>query len=156
MLAASASLNLIALGAPRARQLSIGLIVLGMLFCESRVLLRVGRTDRRPAEQTFLLSLKTLNIPAGSVLHAAFPLSHSERFILQVVDGFHVEENSALSAAPGDPQLATGWQLVLQHGWTTQSAGEAFSGDSVLAAGCGYLLLRDGGASALAADAEMD
>jgi 4-amino-4-deoxy-L-arabinose transferase-like glycosyltransferase len=98
MLAATASLNLMALPAVPGRIAAVSVLVLGLLFCEARILLRAGWTDRRPQNQVALMALQDhVLIPAGQTIQTSFALSHSERFILQVVDGYRVVE-------PDDPQ----------------------------------------------------
>jgi hypothetical protein len=76
----------------------VGLLVAALLLCEVRVLWRIGSTDRRPPSQSFLMSLHS-RLPTGELIYAPFPVSHSERFILEVVDGYHVNE------VPAPPQL---------------------------------------------------
>ncbi len=70
----------------------VGLFVLPVAFCEARALDRVLVRDRMPDPQRFLLSLKERRLELGPDLHAAFPLRHSERFILEAVDGYRVVE----------------------------------------------------------------
>jgi 4-amino-4-deoxy-L-arabinose transferase-like glycosyltransferase len=139
ILAACASLNLMALGARRARVIAVSLIVIGLMFCETRILFRVFRTDRRPAAQAFLLSLPNrLRLPADTIIVATFPLSHSERFILQVVDGYRVHEPDV--PGPGDMADAPDHAVLLER--RQQAARIDFPRASILAAGAGYLLLK--------------
>jgi 4-amino-4-deoxy-L-arabinose transferase-like glycosyltransferase len=101
MLSAIAVLQLIGSTTARLRLATVALVVLCLVLCEVRVLWRIGWTDRRPASQTFLLSLQDhAIIPADELIYATFPLSHSERFLLEVVDGFGVVDSEAPSA-PG-------------------------------------------------------
>jgi 4-amino-4-deoxy-L-arabinose transferase-like glycosyltransferase len=129
MLAAIAVLQLIGSTTARLRLATVALVVLCLVFCEVRVLWRIGWTDRRPASQTFLLSLQDhAIIPADDVIYATFPLSHSERFILEVVDGFGVVDSEAPSAPGGLPALArtllvgtrqlTGLTTLTPPGWS--------------------------------------
>jgi 4-amino-4-deoxy-L-arabinose transferase-like glycosyltransferase len=144
ILAASASLNLIALSAARTRQIVIGLIVLGMLFCETRVLFRVCRTDRPPPAQTFLLSLHDrLRMPSGTTLLATFALSHSERFILQVVDGYRVEEPGFPPSPSSDAYPLPGYRLLLLRDQAAAMLHNGYPRTSLLAAGAGYLVLQE-------------
>ena len=98
MLAAPAILSLVS-RAPR--QLSaaalVVLVALPIALCEARLLKRILVRDRMPESQRFLRSLRRgPPLPCRDV-RAAFPLDHSERFILEVVDGFRiVEEPSSL------------------------------------------------------------
>jgi 4-amino-4-deoxy-L-arabinose transferase-like glycosyltransferase len=91
MLTAIAALRLTSSSAPPLRLLLVGLVMVALVLCEVRVLWRIGWTDRRPANQTFLMSLHS-RLPADQLIYACFPLSHSERFILEVVDGYRVTE----------------------------------------------------------------
>jgi hypothetical protein len=74
----------------------LGLFVVPLAFCEARALDRVLVRDRLPDPQRFLISLKERRLELGPDLHAAFPLRHSERFILEAIDGYRVIEG------PGD------------------------------------------------------
>lgn len=77
------------------RQLVASLILLAFIGCELRFALRVDR-DALTHSQRFLLSLKTLPMAPQQRVCALFPLSHSERFILEVIDRLKVEEISPL------------------------------------------------------------
>jgi 4-amino-4-deoxy-L-arabinose transferase-like glycosyltransferase len=100
MLAALALVQAFALSTAHARTSLVILVCLGLLFGEARVLLRIGRTDRITANQAFLTSLSNhALLPENTLIEAQFQLSHSERFILQVVDNYRVTE-------AGSPQLA--------------------------------------------------
>ncbi|HEX4023703.1 MAG TPA: glycosyltransferase family 39 protein [Steroidobacteraceae bacterium] len=91
ILAAGALLELLALSAGGRRVALSSLLVLAVLFCEGRILIRIGLKDRRPPNQVFLMSLQDhALIPASQTIEVAFPLSYSERFILEVVDGYHL------------------------------------------------------------------
>lgn len=139
MLGAVATLNLMAVGAPWGRVLASSLLVLGMLFCESRILFRVFRTDRRPATQAFLLSLHD-RLPANSSIVADFPLSHSERFILQVVDGYRVSDPRLPRQRDTEPQADH--SLLLIRARETAAANAEYPHTSILAVGAGYVLLQ--------------
>jgi 4-amino-4-deoxy-L-arabinose transferase-like glycosyltransferase len=141
ILAATSSLNLMVLSTARARLMIVGLLALGMLFCEARILFRVFRTDRRPAAQAFLVSLHDrLRLPPDTIVVATFPLSHSERFILQVVDGYRVSEpdssdaRSLGSTANHTVLLARRRQAAIVHAEFPRAA--------LLMAGAGYLVLQ--------------
>lgn len=99
MLTAIAALRLMGLSAQPVRLLVVGLVMIGLLLCEVRVLWRIGWTDRPPASQTFLMSLRS-RLPADELIYVCFPLAHSERFILEVVDGYRIREVTA----PPEPQ----------------------------------------------------
>jgi 4-amino-4-deoxy-L-arabinose transferase-like glycosyltransferase len=144
ILAAGAALNLIALSSDRGRQCVIGLMIVGMLFCETRVLFRAWRTDRRPPEQAFLLALRdSLHAPVGTILRVKFPLSHSERFILQVVDGFQIEEPVAAPLAVDNGHAFVGQRLLLVRDHPSKDADPQDSLGTLLAQGAGYRVLAD-------------
>ncbi|HEV3075599.1 MAG TPA: glycosyltransferase family 39 protein [Thermoanaerobaculia bacterium] len=103
MLAAPAILSLVR-RAPRRLSAAalVVLVALPIALCEARLLKRILVRDRMPASQRFLCSLRGgPRLPCRHI-HAAFALSHSERFILEVVDGFRiVEERSTLLPGTG-------------------------------------------------------
>jgi len=68
--------------------------LLPLVFCEVRLLERVLVRDRMPDSQRFLLSLAGRRAELGPELRAAAPLYHSERFILEAMDGFRVAEGA--------------------------------------------------------------
>jgi len=109
MLAAPAILSLVR-RAPR--QLSaaalVVLVALPLALCEARLLKRILVRDRMPAAQRFLCSLRGgRRLPCRDI-HAAFALSHSERFILEVVDGFRVVEERPTLPLGAAPSWRTG------------------------------------------------
>jgi hypothetical protein len=141
ILAAVAILNLMTLGALLGRITAMSFLVIGLLFCEARILFRVFRTDRRPPTQAFLLSLHDqLRLPADTAIVARFPLSHSERFILQVVDGYRVSEPD-LQRSP-DTEQPSEHMVLLARLQEAAAMRAEFPQASVVAAGGGYLLLR--------------
>jgi 4-amino-4-deoxy-L-arabinose transferase-like glycosyltransferase len=77
--------------------------VLPLVLCEARLLHRVLVRDRMPGSQRFLISLAGRRAELGPELRAALPLRHSERFILEAMDGFRVAEG----AGYGPPLGAT-------------------------------------------------
>jgi len=68
------------------------LFLLPLAFCEARALQRVLVHDRMPESQRFLLSLRDRQAEYGREILAPTPLYHSERFILEAMDGFRVVE----------------------------------------------------------------
>ena len=94
MLAAPAILYL-AGRAPRRFQAAalIAFVVLPLAVCEARVILRVIGRDRMPASQRFLYALRKHSHGRCEEVRTTFPLLHSERFILEVADGFRVVED---------------------------------------------------------------
>ena len=105
-----AALSLLALlravpaGRPRTAAL-LGLVVLPLALCQARVTYRVLVGERMPPAQRFLLTLGTdLGVPRqglGRDLVAGFPLQHSERFLLEVIDGFRVRDLADGAPTPG-------------------------------------------------------
>ncbi|PYQ56559.1 MAG: hypothetical protein DMF53_25180 [Acidobacteria bacterium] len=83
--------------------------LLPLVFCEARLLLRALVRDRMPDSQRFLLSLAGRRAELGPDLRAAVPLYHSERFILEAMDGFRVAEGTGygppFGATPDMPLL---------------------------------------------------
>jgi 4-amino-4-deoxy-L-arabinose transferase-like glycosyltransferase len=71
-----------------------GLLVVCVLACELRLVAHIELHDRLPPAQKFLISWREHFTP-GTVLHTTFAPSYSERFLLQVVDGFVIDEASA-------------------------------------------------------------
>ena len=128
MLGALAVLELVRRAPPaRRRAALLACILVPLTLCEVRVLYRVLLAERTPESQRFLLSLAQHRVELGGELWTG-RLLHSERFILEVMDGFQVkevrqdrsvppsgpyEEPSVLiaKAAPGprpQPQLGSG------------------------------------------------
>lgn len=89
MLAASAALTVLRRLPPA---IALGVLALVSMGCEARVLGRIVLKDQRPPYQQFLTQLRAWRAPRGTILETAFPLGHSERFILQVLDGFTIRD----------------------------------------------------------------
>src|SRR5260370_26520096 len=104
----AAALLCLAGRAPRRLQLAalIGFVALPLAFCEGRVLKRVLVRDRMPESQRFLYALRRASHRCRE-MRATFPLEHSERFILEVVDGFRVVEDGT-GRWPARPPQALG------------------------------------------------
>jgi 4-amino-4-deoxy-L-arabinose transferase-like glycosyltransferase len=78
--------------------------MIGLVGCsEARVLGRIALRDQRPPLQVFLMSLHPQADCSRQSLVSRGPLAYSQRFILQVLDGFDVQEpgESAPSWRPG-------------------------------------------------------
>jgi 4-amino-4-deoxy-L-arabinose transferase-like glycosyltransferase len=71
-----------------------GILMACVLACELRLVVHTEINDRLPPAQRFLTSLRTQFTP-GTVLHTTFAPSYSERFLLQVVDGFVIDDTTA-------------------------------------------------------------
>jgi hypothetical protein len=87
------------------------LITAGMFACEARLVAQVLIHDAMPPSQVFLASLRSRRSGTTQNLRTAFVPSYSERFFLQVVDGFTLDDSTAGSedserlAAAGDTLL---------------------------------------------------
>ncbi|HVT59961.1 MAG TPA: glycosyltransferase family 39 protein [Thermoanaerobaculia bacterium] len=96
MLAAGGALLLVERSPGRLRKLAlIGFVALPLALCEARVLARVLIKERMPDDQRFLCALKPSSTSGCREVWSSFKLANSERFILEVVDGFEVIEPSA-------------------------------------------------------------
>jgi hypothetical protein len=101
--------------------------VIGLLGCEARIVLQMIVHSRSTDAELFLESLGSRDLPRGTRLDVAFIPSYSERFILQVVDGYALNEVPSstvdrdgagahhrllIRRLPGSsPALATGTQV---------------------------------------------
>jgi hypothetical protein len=84
--------------------------ILPLALCEARLLDRVLVHDRMPDSQRFLISLGSRHSELGPELRAAKPLYHSERFILEAMDGYRIVDGPGdgppAGASPEMPLLA--------------------------------------------------
>lgn len=69
----------------------VACVLLPLALCEVRVLYRVLVAERMPEPQRFLTLLKDHRLELGPEIRTS-PLRHSERFILEAMDGFEVRE----------------------------------------------------------------
>lgn len=86
-----------------------GCVALPLLFCQGRVVSRIFLADPVPESQRFLMSLARDRVELGPRIRTG-PLYHSERFILEAMGGFEVEEMgvpAAGRAAFADAPLLT-------------------------------------------------
>jgi 4-amino-4-deoxy-L-arabinose transferase-like glycosyltransferase len=158
MVAAASALHLVRRAPGRLRAAALVLLVLAPLaLCEARVLRRALIVDPMPADQRFLSALPSA---AGGCreLRSDFRLAYSERFILEVMDGFEVVEPSLRPARPAPPPRpappaasgsppAAACLLVSKAAWRHPLAATAAPGDrpaGPAAPGAGKLLLADG------------
>lgn len=108
LLAALAALDLLRRARPERRQaVLVACVLLPLTLCEARVLYRVLIAERMPEPQRFLTLLKAHRLELGPEIRTS-PLRHSERFILEAMDGFQVREvepqrTSNAAPAPADP-----------------------------------------------------
>jgi 4-amino-4-deoxy-L-arabinose transferase-like glycosyltransferase len=138
------------------------LVALPLAFCEARVLKRVLVRDRMPESQRFLYALRRVSHGRCRELTATFALSHSERFILEVVDGFHVVEDRAgrwppLPAAAWRDGAASGGTCVLvtrSPPFFSAASRRALGAVEAGSAAPGWVLQRRGATYALFASAD--
>ena len=107
MVAAGCALFLVERTPPRRRTLAIAaLVALPLALCEARLLARVLIREPMSADQRLLRGLT----PAATgcrEIRTTCRLAHSERFLLEVADGFDVVEPwQAPSPAPSQPDTA--------------------------------------------------
>jgi hypothetical protein len=121
------------------RSILLCVAALALTACEVRLLGRVAVSDRRPSSQLFLASLRNCQSLRGEPLYAAFSLSHSERFILQVMDGFDVGEPGPDANRMDLPQRPSGLVLYSKHGH--RAPYYASSDPSIVAQSEDYLLI---------------
>lgn len=75
------------------------LVLLGLLACEGRLFVKLGQSNM-PASQSFLLSLPDRLGARIHTVDTAFVTTYSERFLLQVVDGFAVRDIDRVGVTP--------------------------------------------------------
>jgi len=111
MLAAGAVLALVRRTRPERRTaVLVACVLVPLALCEVRLLYRVLIAERMPEPQRFLTLLKDHRLELGPEIRTS-PLRHSERFILEAMDGFWVEEveaHRAAAAAPASLLVAKG------------------------------------------------
>ncbi|HYL05794.1 MAG TPA: glycosyltransferase family 39 protein [Thermoanaerobaculia bacterium] len=100
MLAAGGALWLVRRSPGRLRILAVaGLVALPLGLCEARLLGRVLVKEPMSADQRFLRSLRPLAASGCREVRSTCILAYSERFILEVEDGFEIVEPAG--AGPG-------------------------------------------------------
>lgn len=75
------------------------LVLIGLLACEGRLVAKFGQSNM-PASQSFLLSLPDRLGARIRTVDTAFVTTYSERFLLQVVDGFTVRDIDPAGVTP--------------------------------------------------------
>lgn len=80
------------------RPASAVLLVAAVLACEARLVNQILTRDAMPPSQIFLSSLRNPRPATPQNLHTNFVPSYSERFLLQVVDGFKLDDSNANGA----------------------------------------------------------
>ena len=83
----------------------VGLLALPLTLCEARFVGRVLLRDPMSADQRFLRALKPAEAADCHEIRSTFVLAHSERFILEVMDGFRVVEPAAGGRVVGGPAV---------------------------------------------------
>ncbi|HVT15956.1 MAG TPA: glycosyltransferase family 39 protein [Thermoanaerobaculia bacterium] len=119
MLAAGSALFLVKRSPPRLRTAALaGLVALPLALCEGRLLARVLVKEPMSADQRFLAALRPSSTGGCREIRSTFQLLYSERFLLEVVDGFAVAEPVAARPAaarlPDETCLLVGkraWRL---------------------------------------------
>lgn len=105
-----------------------------VVACEVRLVTHMEIRDRLPPAQVFLGSLRE-RLGPGTPLFTTFTPSYSERFFLQVVDGF------VLDQAPLDRSARPHGLVLVKKTDTGQHASDTFPGNEVLTRYDNYLLV---------------
>jgi len=116
-----------------------GVTLLALIGCEMRFVGRVAVRDPMPSWQVFLASLADCRAVENERLVATFPLSHSERFLLQVTDGFDVQE-LPFNRRVGFQQQDTGLTLFSKLSGRTERS-YPYAKSAVVAENDRYLLI---------------
>jgi hypothetical protein len=115
------------------------LVVVCVLACEIRMVVQIAIHDRMPQSQVFLASLRDRSPTTARSLRVTFTPSYSERFFLQVVDGFTLIDSSDRRSSEADTDDA----MLLMRKATIGSTGIANTiGVAVLAQNAHYVLVR--------------
>lgn len=115
-----------------------------LLACEVRVAIYIEVHDRMPESQIFLASLRERTAGMGQHVRTNFTPSYSERFFLQVVDGFVLDGSSVVNGRAAAGGLGDEMMLIRRPGMGSRGSTEV-SGIPVLAQNADYLLM--GGSS---------
>ena len=146
MLAAASALLLLKRSPPRLRTLALpALVALPLAFCEARLVARV-LLKPQSVDQRFLRALAPATSGCGE-LRTTCRLVWSERFILEVEDGYEVVEPAAAGAA-ATPIPADACLLVGKSAWRRPPAPPADllpAPDRLLVEGDAYALYRGAG-----------
>jgi 4-amino-4-deoxy-L-arabinose transferase-like glycosyltransferase len=106
LLAALAATSLLRRFRPERRTAAlVACVLLPLALCEVRVLYRVLVAEQMPEPQRFLTLLKEHRLELGPEIWTS-PLRHSERFILEAMDGFEVREVEARKTTLAPPAAA--------------------------------------------------
>jgi 4-amino-4-deoxy-L-arabinose transferase-like glycosyltransferase len=129
----------------------IGLLVLPLTLCEARLVGHVLLRDPMPASQRFLRALKPAEATDCHAIRSTFALAYSERFILEVVDGFRVVEPAAGGRDRGAPAADGTCLLVGKSAWRRPAAAvdPVPRGEVLLADSASYAVYRPAGGPAV-------
>ncbi len=134
ILASSGAIALVTSAAPgRAAATTAALIGVCLLACQLRVFAQIHLRDRLSPGQHFLASLPAHVAGPERRLRTSFTPSYSERFFLQVVDGFSLMEQSQASGSD--------WMLIRKSGRGWADAAGPFAGE-LIAEDHDYALVR--------------
>jgi 4-amino-4-deoxy-L-arabinose transferase-like glycosyltransferase len=130
----------------RARRIELAapvaaLIVAGAVACEGRLVAQTLTHDSLHSSQVFLASLRD-RFADATVLHTAFVPSYSERFFLQVVDGFTVDDSGAAALSSARSLPAGSRLLVRRPDLQWSDLPPAVAGFAVLAQNERYTLFQ--------------
>lgn len=113
----------------------VWLLTICVVACELRMIMHIEVHDRLPPAQVFLESLRE-RLGPGTPLYTTFTPSYSERFFLQVVDGFVLDQVSV------DADSHPRGLVLVKNSDTGWQASASFPGEAVLARHEDYLLVR--------------
>jgi len=146
MLAGGCALFLVERTPGRRRALALaGLVALPLALCEARLLARVLVREPMSPDQRFLRALTPASTGGCREIRTTCRLFYSERFLLEVADGFEVVEPGAAPARPPDAACL----LVGKRPWRRPSApapDRLPTRDRLLADSTSYALYRGAGA----------
>jgi 4-amino-4-deoxy-L-arabinose transferase-like glycosyltransferase len=118
-----------------------GFVAMCLLACEARLVAHIELHDRMPRSQVFLASLRNPSADMGPYLRTAFTPTYSERFFLQVVDGFALDGLNATDLNPS--QAVSGVPILVRKSDASSSAMLArTAGITVLKQCEEYVLIR--------------
>jgi len=87
-------------------------VAISLIVCEGRVISRMIVSSRMTGGQLFLQSLGEEYLPRGTPLTTAFTPDYSERFLLQAVDGFVLNDLEPSTGDGSRREPRAGWLLI--------------------------------------------
>jgi 4-amino-4-deoxy-L-arabinose transferase-like glycosyltransferase len=152
MLAAGCALFLVERTPTRRRALALaGLVLLPLALCEARLLARVLVREPMSQDQRFLGALTPASTGGCREIRTTCRLFYSERFLLEVADGFEIVEPGAVAPAAAPRLPAATCLLVGKQPWRRPPAPPSDrlpSRDRLLPGNASYALYRGAGAGA--------